>query len=834
MRSDRLFTNANRLMVKKRYSDAINIYMNVKCNSPWLRRHVEFNVALCHQKIKQAIIVDKLYFSNIDYAEIKESKLFDEKYYAERNPDIATQEEGCIQHYCDIGWREGRDPSSKFSTSSYLTAYPDVRISGANPLLHYIRNGQLEGRPLPGNSPFSITDVDYALKLFAPSITDSENLFDTPIDIIIPVHNGYNYLDRLFESIINNTTIPYRLLVADDCSFDSRVWAYLCNISSTFRSGQYLLFRNETNQGFVKTVNRLVTLTRNHFVILNTDVEVPRGWLQRLMRPIFKRKNVASTTPFTNSGTICSFPEYIIDNDIYDNMSVDELDSYFMRINQDTSIEIPTGVGFCMGVNRQVVGKIGMFDEVFGRGYSEENDWCQRAKSAGFINLHVTNLFVYHKHGGSFCSIEKNKLQKENYEVLTKRHLSYESQIEEFVNKNELSFLRTTLINVMECAHFLRSGGPLRFNRKNRICYVGHMDSRSGVGQAARATISALKASKFVVDTYSLEGKNWIEKLCYDVIKNLPIGIILHLTAQELLQLAAHHSEKLRVLKSITHIIGVWAWESDQPAEEFAKCAEFVDEVWAISEYMRPAVEAVGLNVNVIPHALIESVETDEIIEKSILDIRLKYSFVVGYILDLRSYIFRKNPAGVIEAFRTAFPIDGDAALILKVSGVEAHEIEFLELTKIASRCGRVFIITESWRGEEVKYFYENIDVYLALFRAEGFGLTISEALASGVPVICPRYSGVLEFAREDEGVFFVKHSFTEIPENWGPYKKGWKWAEPSILDAARFLVDLSEDVIKRKVAGARGRRAVTSRLGVNRVGQLIMKCISAIEPKFP
>ena len=60
-----------------------------------------------------------------------------------------------------------------------------------------------------------------------------------------------------------------------------------------------------------------------------------------------------------------------------------------------------------MGINREVLQEIGNFDaKTFGKGYGEENDWCQRAIEKGYKNVHVENLFVFHNHGGSFKSEE--------------------------------------------------------------------------------------------------------------------------------------------------------------------------------------------------------------------------------------------------------------------------------------------------------------------------------------------------------------------------------------------------------------------------------------------
>ena len=51
-----------------------------------------------------------------------------------------------LDHYHASGWKEGRDPSPNFDSSSYLAAYADVKAAGVDPLLHYLDFGRHEGR----------------------------------------------------------------------------------------------------------------------------------------------------------------------------------------------------------------------------------------------------------------------------------------------------------------------------------------------------------------------------------------------------------------------------------------------------------------------------------------------------------------------------------------------------------------------------------------------------------------------------------------------------------------------------------------------------------------
>jgi GT2 family glycosyltransferase len=66
---------------------------------------------------------------------------------------------------------------------------------------------------------------------------------------------------------------------------------------------------------------------------------------------------------------------------------------------------MPTAHGFCLALRRTVLDQIGGFDPAYGRGYQEENDWCQRARGAGFLVGRANRAFVYHHGAVSFGSL---------------------------------------------------------------------------------------------------------------------------------------------------------------------------------------------------------------------------------------------------------------------------------------------------------------------------------------------------------------------------------------------------------------------------------------------
>lgn len=77
---------------------------------------------------------------------IRKSELFDEAFYRSMYPDLQPPPRDAIRHYCEYGWREGRNPSVDFDTCFYLTTYSDICNAGINPFLHYVVAGASEMR----------------------------------------------------------------------------------------------------------------------------------------------------------------------------------------------------------------------------------------------------------------------------------------------------------------------------------------------------------------------------------------------------------------------------------------------------------------------------------------------------------------------------------------------------------------------------------------------------------------------------------------------------------------------------------------------------------------
>lgn len=276
-------------------------------------------------------------------------------------------------------------------------------------------------RPFPGAGPFPLSQVLRFINLNQRIPT----LKEYSCTVVIPVYNGLHHLKKLFPSLIRNTPEQVQILVVDDCSPDEAVDAYIRQTAAQRPNWHHLT--NETNLGFVGSVNNAMSrVTTDYAILLNTDTEVPAQWVERMLAPFYETGNVATTTPFTNSAVLFSFPNFMEDNKVL--RDLEELNEAFSRLVCDEYLlnETYSGTGFCMGINMACWREIGALDfERFGKGYGEENDWCFRALNAGWRHLLVPNLFVSHYHGGSFLSEEKARLCEEHQSILLNTYPGY-------------------------------------------------------------------------------------------------------------------------------------------------------------------------------------------------------------------------------------------------------------------------------------------------------------------------------------------------------------------------------------------------------------------------
>lgn len=295
-------------------------------------------------------------------------------------------------------------------------------------------------------------------------------------DIIIPIYNAVDNLIACVNSVLKHTAPQtYRLILINDKSTDPKVEEFLCTIQSLAHP-DIIVLENKVNVGFIKTVNKGMSYSNSDVLLLNSDTIASPGWLAKIQEAAYSGETIATVTPLTNNGTICSVPNFCEDNPIPKGFTLEEFALLIERVSIKCYPEIPTAVGFCMYIKRKVLNEIGLFDEGFGRGYGEENDFCCRAIAKGYVNILCDDTFVYHKGNMSFKE-ERAKLSENNSKLLARKHRLYFNNVEKFIVENPLKDIQNIIkLNLM-------------FNNdKKNILYVLHNDFERGINHRAGGT----------------------------------------------------------------------------------------------------------------------------------------------------------------------------------------------------------------------------------------------------------------------------------------------------------------------------------------------------------
>ena len=382
---------------------------------------------------------------------ISPSVWFDINYYLSQNHDVARSGVDPLLHYLRCGGLEGRSPNPQFDGNYYLHAYPDASETGQNPLLHYMNSGRHEDRSTRKLAIDNLTDEGDAIEDQATafdSIQIEGNLSHSNqshrVDIIVPVYKNRALTRRCLHSVLKSRNeTSFKLIVIDDCSPEAKIKADLAEMSA---QNWITLIENERNLGFVATVNLGMSLHPDRdIVILNSDTEVYDGWLDRLHQAAYRSDKIASVTPLSNNATICSYPRFLHDNPYPLEVDYPTLDQLTAKVNAGVTVEAPTGVGFCMYMNRAALNTVGNFDEIaFGKGYGEENDWCQRALKEGWHNLIAADVFVRHFGSASFQGEKKSRVANA-LKVLAAKHPTYDAQVQRHITTDPLLEARQRL-----------------------------------------------------------------------------------------------------------------------------------------------------------------------------------------------------------------------------------------------------------------------------------------------------------------------------------------------------------------------------------------------------
>jgi GT2 family glycosyltransferase len=249
--------------------------------------------------------------------------------------------------------------------------------------------------------------------------------------VIIPVHNGADYLPDCLTALFAQQDIDFEVIVVDNGSNDNGAQI----VAEQFPQAR--LLQSATALGFSGAVNRGLRLALSGdselLVLLNQDTRVQPGWLAELLAPFTDDPQIGI------SGAKALFPDGRIQHaggQLLLPLGYGRNRGYGSEADADLSDEpIDFLSGVSLALRRSMLDQIGLFDEGFNPAYYEDVDLCLRARAAGWSMRYVATAVLIHAEGAARVGgdydhaalIERNRLR------LLLKHRSTTELLQEFV-----------------------------------------------------------------------------------------------------------------------------------------------------------------------------------------------------------------------------------------------------------------------------------------------------------------------------------------------------------------------------------------------------------------
>ena len=321
---------------------------------------------------------------------------------------------------------------------------------------------------------------------------------------------------------------------------------------------------------------------------------------------------------------------------------------------------------------------------------------------------------------------------------------------------------------------------------------IGGIKTQTGLGQSCRLIATLLEniSIPYTICEYCADnqvGRN-DQQFAGKITNEKRYGInLLHLNPYEL---RMAYIDMGNELLDDRYNIGFWLYELEKLPSGWTEAIDLVQEIWTPSEYTSNLFRKLtDKPVYTMPYSV--SAPIDEKMNRHYFGLPDdKFLCLVMY--DTNSTAARKNPQGAIRAYKKAFPIEQEGVgLVIKVNHLKSEDEEIINKELIGYH--NIYFISKTLDKIEVNSLIRDVDVFVSLHRAEGFGLVMAEAMLNGTACVATNYSSNTEFMDRDCACM-VDYELVDLTGNTGQYPKGSKWAEASVEDAAKYILKLYED----------------------------------------
>lgn len=336
------------------------------------------------------------------------------------------------------------------------------------------------------------------------------------------------------------------------------------------------------------------------------------------------------------------------------------------------------------------------------------------------------------------------------------------------------------------------------------LSIIGCLRAESGLGQAARASLRAIRSLDIPFTHIDTSEQYWSRNSADVGLDRSTFGAtgdvnLIHANAMEILWM---NDAVFRHRLGGRFNAAMWFWEAGRLPAWKIDAFDRIDELWVASDYLADVLGQYG-KVPIRNVGLAAPLPIARTVERKELAIS-EDEFVFLFVYDAFSSHGRKNPELSLRAFIKAFGPDFEGVrFILKASNLNKLPVDRDRLMTLAATTDAITIIDRYLGHDDVYDLMAAADVYVSLHAAEGYGLTILEAMSLGTPAICTGYSGNMEFTTP-ENSWLVDYALIETGRVNGPYPAGALWAQPNLdsaVEAMRRATTHPEEVAAKSTA---------------------------------
>ncbi len=347
---------------------------------------------------------------------------------------------------------------------------------------------------------------------------------------------------------------------------------------------------------------------------------------------------------------------------------------------------------------------------------------------------------------------------------------------------------------------------------------IGYFHGQFGGGEVTRMVVSALKERSIPYALISIDGlaKEHNQEKVEEVLAERPVYPIniFCINTPQIYQIVS--KSKWKGL-SCHYNISLCFWETDVIPNELKRALRYFDEIWVASAYNQASLSAaVAIPVKYMPQPVQLNYQLCGA-KKANFGLDDRFAFL--FCFDFLSVFERKNPLGIVRAFRKAFEGQHEVQLVIKSQNGYRFPALLQSAREEIAADPRIHWIDESFSSTRRYELMEACDCYASLHRSEGFGLTMAEAMLMGKPVIATGYSGNLAFMTEDNS-YLCRYNLIPIGPGQGPYPKEGLWADPDLDQAALWMRRVVENRNEAKEKAQKGREDVMQNHSFEAVGK--------------